>query len=166
MFSQHAKAQLINSILSCDITKILNNWYFEYFRHNLPRPSKMIVSIYWSFWYSPVQKINFIPHFFLKILQRFSKLAVLGNFFFWGGAWPWPPSLMVSTCTIVCCLSAFKKSTSSLLSFGDNANILHTCYFHNFRQAWLWPVKTIMLAHRKRWCLSSCKKSYLSLTSF
>ena len=72
---------------------------------------------------------------------------------------------MVSTCRIVC-LSAFKKSNSSLLSFCDNANILHTCYFHNFRQAWLWPVKTIMLAYRKRWCLSSCKKSYLSLTLF
>ena len=53
-----------------------------------------------------VQKINFITHFFLKILQRNSKLAILGNF---GHAWQHKPKLIVSIWRNLCRLYADKN---------------------------------------------------------
>ena len=43
-------------------------------------PSEMIVSVFEKiFMLICMQKVNFISHFFLKILQRNSKLVILGN---------------------------------------------------------------------------------------
>ena len=57
-----------------------------------------------------VQKINFITHFFLKILQRNSELAILGNF---GHAWQHKPKLIVSIWRNLCRLYADNKLNSS-----------------------------------------------------
>ena len=53
-----------------------------------------------------MQKINFTTHFFLNILQRNSKLVILGNLGMQGHT----PKMMVS----IWHLSAGKKLTSSL----------------------------------------------------
>ena len=65
-----------------------------------------------------IQKINYIFNFFSEILQRHCKLAILGPF----GMHDIP---ILSTCSKLSCLSACKKSTSSLNSFYDIAKSKH-----------------------------------------
>ena len=84
-----------------------------------------------------MQKINCIPNFVLEISQRYYK-------FFWVLATGLAKHVktvkkVVSTCRKFKCLSACKKSTSSLTSFLDIANVLHSCYFEYFRHAWVYP---------------------------
>ena len=57
--------------------KVLHNYYFEDFTHVWQRPSNMIVSTCRKLLCLSAQK--FIRHFSLEILQRFSKLAILGT---------------------------------------------------------------------------------------
>ena len=54
-----------------EISKILQNFCFEYFRHALPFPSDMIVSPCTKPWCLSAQNINFIP-------QRFCTVVILG----------------------------------------------------------------------------------------
>ena len=56
-----------------------------------------------------MQKINFITHFFLKILKRNGKLVILGNLSMPGHT----PKMVVSVWGNIRHLSAGKKSTSS-----------------------------------------------------
>ena len=58
------------------------------------------------------QKINFIPHAFMEILQRYETY-----FGYFGHAWLHSPIIIVSPCTRLQCLSACKKQTSSFTSF-------------------------------------------------
>ena len=72
------KNQLYHSFLSWDNAKILHT-SFENFRHAWPHASNMVVSTCRKLWCLSALKFNFISHFFLKILWRFCKLAILGT---------------------------------------------------------------------------------------
>ena len=100
-------------------------------------------------------KINFIPHFFLEILQTFCKIVILAD-----NACPCSPRLMVSTCMIVSCLSI--SSFPSFLKFcKDITNLLFLVF-------WACLAMTSKNDTTSLWktCLSSWKKPYLSLPSY
>ena len=85
------------------------------------------------------QQINVITHFFVKILQRNSKLVILGNL-----GTPRPPKKLASTWRNLWCLSARKKSTSfflfSLTYCKDIANLLLWELWAKYCLFWvLWP---------------------------
>ena len=64
-------------LLFCHIVKTC---YFGNFENAWPSSNKIILSIYINFSCLPAcKKINFLIHFFLKTLQRNSKLFILGN---------------------------------------------------------------------------------------
>ena len=111
-----------------------------------------------------MQKINFITHFFLKILQRNSKLVILGNLSMPGHT----PKMIVSIWGNIWHLSAGKKSTSSFtfsLSYFFIAKILWTC-FEYFGHVWLCTPKVILSIYRKSSCLSASKKPISSSMLF
>ena len=58
------------------------------------------------------QKINFIIHAFMEILQRYKTY-----FEYFEHAWLHSPKMIVSTCRRLQCLSAWKEQTSSFTSF-------------------------------------------------
>ena len=66
------------------------------------------INLHQAFMLICMQKINFINYFFLKILQRNSKLVVLGNF----GMSCHTLKMVVSVWRNRWCLSAIKKSSS------------------------------------------------------
>ena len=72
-----------------------------------------------------MQKFNFIPSFFFfLILQRYHKLAILGNL---GHAWLWSVETVLSACRKLWRVSSCKKYlffTSSLKYYRDNAILL------------------------------------------
>ena len=90
---QHAKIQLISSNHSWDTAYFRVPWsnnpknlkasYFEYFEHVWILPSKTVMLTFrrlkQSFMLICMQKINYITHYFVKKLQRNSKLVFLGN---------------------------------------------------------------------------------------
>ena len=86
-----------------------------------------------------MQKINSITQFFLKILQRNSKLVILGTL----GMPGYTPKMILTIWSKLLCLSAQKKTT---------------CCFGYFRHAWLRTSKVIVSTCRKLWCLSVCQK--------
>ena len=90
-----------------------------------------------------MQKISFFSNFFLKILQRNSKLVTLGNL-----GMPCP------------------KSTSSPTFFWKYWKDMQTFYFRYFGHAWLRTPKMIVPTYRKLWCLFACQKYTSSFTSF
>ena len=107
-----------------------------------------------------MQKFNFIILFFLKILQRNSKLVTLGNLGIPGHT----PKMMVSIWGNIWRSSAGKKSSSSFtfsLSYIFIAKILQKC-FEYFGHSWLCTPKVILSIYRKLLCLSAGKKSTLS----
>ena len=85
-----------------------------------------------------MQKINFITHFFLKILQINSKLVILNNL---GDAWPHTSKMILSVWRNLWCLSARKKSNSSfkysLRCCKDTANLL------------FWALWTCLATHKQ-----------------
>ena len=85
------------------------------------------------------QKVNFITHFFLRILQQNSKLVTLGNLGIPGNTY------LNWYCSIN--LKKGKKSTSHFSK--DIAKILQTCYFGYFGHARLHIAKVILLTCRK-----------------
>ena len=77
-------------------------------------PIKIIVWICSNLLYlSACKKVPFITHFFLKILQRNSKLVILCNLSMTGHT----PKLIVSVWGSIWHLSTGKKSTSSSMLF-------------------------------------------------
>ena len=111
-----------------------------------------------------MQKINFIILLFLKILQRNSKLVILGNL----GMPAHTPKMMVSIWGNIWRSSAGKKSISSFtfsLSYIFIAKILQNC-FEYFGHSWLCTPKVILSIYRKLLCLSAGKKAISSPTLF
>ena len=91
-----------------DIVKTFETCYFGNFGNVWLSQSKSWISISIC-----MQKINYITHFFLKILQRNSTRIVLGNLDIPG----YTPKMIVLTCKRLQCLFACQKYTSSLTSF-------------------------------------------------
>ena len=78
--------------------------------------------------YMHVRKINFITHFFLKILQRNSKLVIFGSLGMHGHA----PKMIISVWRNLCCLSASKNNLQSSHFSWDIPKILQIYYFGYF----------------------------------
>ena len=89
------------------------------------------------------QKINFSPHFFLEILQRFCKLVISVTF----SMAEQTPKLIVLTCRKMWCLSACQK-TKFIHLFRDIANISQTYYYGYFGHAW--KLKTFSKTAKKQ----------------
>ena len=98
------------------------------------------------------QKINFITYFFLNILQRNSKLVILGNLEM-SGPRNWQYQFE----------EAFYLQTKNELNISpfpwDIAKTLQTCYFGYFGHTWLQTPTVILLTGRKFLSLSAYKKS-------
>ena len=76
----HSRNQLHLWLLFWDVVESLQTWYFGNSGNAGPFQSKIIVSICGEpSCLTACKKINFITHFFLKILQRNNKLVILGN---------------------------------------------------------------------------------------
>ena len=93
-----------------------------------------------------MQKLNFITHFFLKILQGNSRLVILGNL-----------GMPGHTCKMIVSIWRIFDVYLQAKNFSrfprDISKILQTCYFGYFGQVWLHTSKI----------LSPCRKlSYLS----
>ena len=88
-----------------------------------------------------MQKVNFITHFFLKILQRNSKLVILGNLGMPGHThlkWEYEFEEIFDAY-----LQAKNQLHSSCFPW-DISKILQTFCFGYFRQAWLHKPKMIL----------------------
>ena len=99
-----------------------------------------------------MQKTNYITHFFFKILQSNSKLAILGNL-----GMPGHPHLKwqyQSKETFDTYLQAKNQLHPSCFPWVI-AKILQTCYFGYFGHVWLRKPKLILLPCRKLLCLSA-----------
>ena len=87
-----------------------------------------------------MHKINFITHFFFKILQR-NKTCCFGLF---GPARPDTPKMMVPIWRNLWYLSAGEKSTLSFtFSLRYCEDIVKACYFRYLGHAWLHTPKVI-----------------------
>ena len=100
------------------------------------------------------QKIMFILHVFLEILQRYCKLLFLGTLGIPGYT---NPKLILSTCRKLLCPFADKKSTSPFMLFWRYWKDIQT-YFGYFGHAWLHTPKMIVPTCRRLWCVSACQK--------
>ena len=88
-----------------------------------------------------MQKINFIIHFFLKILQRNSKLVILGNLGMPGHTHQKEQYELEEIFDVY--LQAKNQLHYSCFSW-EIAKLLQTCYFGYSRQAWLHkPIMTV-----------------------
>ena len=108
-----------------------------------------------------MQKINFITHFFRKVLQRNNQFVILSDF----SMSAYTPKMIVSFWRKFWCLSAVKKSFSSfMLSLGYCKDIADL----------LWVLGTCLATHtqsdtikcRKLSCFSADKKSCSSSIFF
>ena len=116
-------------------------------------PIKIIVSICSKLSCLSPCKINMIMHFFLKILQRNSKLVILGNLDVPGHT---PESINLN-CQFVIYFQAKNQPHPS--SFPWNiAKILYTCIGY-FGHTWQRTTKRILSTCRKGSCLSAAKKN-------
>ena len=107
-----------------------------------------------------MQKINFITHFFLKILQKNSKLVILGNLGMPGHT----PKMIVSIWGNIWHLSAGKKSTSSF-TFSLSYFLLQI-YCNLVLGTLPCTPKVILSIYRKLLCLSAGKKPISSPALF
>ena len=121
----HAENEL-HPLTFWDIVKILQTCYFEYFRNAWSSSSIMIVlpcqyfaqsieiNLQETFMFIYMEKINFLSNFFLRYCED------IANLLFWE-LWECLtqplPKIIVSICRKLSCLSANKKSVSSLISF-------------------------------------------------
>ena len=108
------------------------------------------------------QKIMFILHVFLEILQRYCKLLFLGTLGIPGYT---NPKLILSTCRKLLCPFAGKKSTSPSMLFWRYWKDIQT-YFGYFGHAWLYTPKMIVPTCGRLRCASACQKWTSSFTSF
>ena len=98
--------------------------YFEYFGNAWPCPSNKIVPTSRKRWYLTEQKINFIPHLFLEILDRFCKF-VLGTLVLTGHAHQnWWYQLLGKFEVYVYTNKLLHHSLLSWNNFKDIANLL------------------------------------------
>ena len=90
-----------------------------------------------------IQKINFISNLYFEILQRHYKLTFLGTW----ECLTIPIKTIASICSILSCLSASKKSTSSHLFISYNIEEKQQiCYFGQFVHGWQnTPKMTVLL---------------------
>ena len=103
-----------------------------------------------------MKKINFIIHFFLKILQRNSKLAILGNLGMPGHTYlKWYHQLE----EIFDVYLKIKNQLHHSRFPWDIAKILQTCYLRYFGQAWLNTPKMIVSSCRKLLHLPAGKRT-------
>ena len=107
---------------------------------------------------SACKKINFIIRFFHEILQRNSKLAILGTLGMPGHAYPDLYYQFVEKFRVY--LQA-KKSTSFPMFFWRYFKDMQTCYFGYFGHAWQHTPKIIISSCGKLRCLSKCQKSFI-----
>ena len=84
-----------------------------------------------------MQKINFISNFFFEILQRHYKLAFLGTW----ECLTIPIKTVVSICSMISCLFASKKSTSSFIYFLQ--------YCREMANLLFWSVCACLVTHLK-----------------
>ena len=109
-----------------------------------------------------MQNNNFIPQFFLEILQRHCILVILSTLSM--------PGHTLSRVTVLIYRklwwSLCKKSISSLTSFLGYCTDLQIFYFGYFGQPWLCPPRLMVSTYRIVWCSSACKKSTSYLLSF
>ena len=110
-----------------------------------------------------MQKITFITHSFCKILQRNSKLVILGNFGMPGHTHLKWEHQFEENFDIY--LQAKNQLHSSCFPW-YTAKILQTCYFGYFGQAWLDAPIMIVSSCRKLLHLSACRKTTSSPTFF
>ena len=106
--------------------------FSAYFGHDRPNPSKRIVST----WCLSAPKINFIPHFFLEILQGFCKLVILStlsitlpfNLF-----WRYCKDLILQNINnnMIFHSRLFYRKTNDII-FQKLQNIPFLAHFHNF----------------------------------
>ena len=101
-----------------------------------------------------MQKVNFITYFFLKILQRSSKLNILGNL-----GLPGPSKMIVSIWRNFWCYLQVKNQLQSSRVPRDIGKLSQTCYFGYFGQNWLRIPKVILPPCRKLLYLSAGKKA-------
>ena len=107
IYMQKSTSSLTSFLRYCK--DIVNLLFWELWEC-LTIPIKIIVSICSKLLcLSACKKINFFTHFFLKIMQRNSKLVILGNLSMPGHA----PKMIVSIWGNIWHLSAGKKSASS-----------------------------------------------------
>ena len=119
------KNQFYPSFIPWDIAKSLQTWYFGYFGHEWPCPSKLIVSTCRKFWYLSAWK----NQLYTSLLSwKFAKIIQISHFGYTGhNAWLWPLKMKVLACRKLWCLFSCKKSNLFLTSFlkfcKDNANL-------------------------------------------
>ena len=112
------KNQLHPSLLSRDIAKILN-CYYGYLRHSWLWPVKTILTACRKLYLHDVY-LNAKNHVYpLPLFWNITKILHSCYFGLFGHAWPRPPKEVALTCRKIWCLSANKKSTSSLNFFTD-----------------------------------------------
>ena len=108
------------------------------------------------------QKIKFILHVFLEILQRYCKLIVLGTLGMPGYANQSDNINLQKTFAFIC----RKKINFTAMLFWryckDNADFL----LWYFEHTWLHTPKMIVSTCRRLRCLSACQKYTSSFTSF
>ena len=112
-----------------------------------------------------MQKSNFIPPFFLEILQRHCKLRAILRTFGMLGYGHKNVGIRKLAGNFDVYLHAKNQVYPSLLSW-NLAKIMWTCFFGYSGHAWSRPPQTTVPTRRKLWCLSKYKKSTWSLTYF
>ena len=105
-----------------------------------------------------MQKINFICHIFFEILERYSKLVILGTL-----GIPRLCKMILSTCRKLLRLSEGKKATSSPMFFLRFCKVMQILHIGYFGQAWLQIPKIIVSTNTKFWYLcASQKKKFIT----
>ena len=105
-----------------------------------------------------MQKINFITHFFFKILQRNSKIVTLGNLGMTG------PTHLKWQYKYEETFHIYLQAENHVHPFRfpwDIAKILPTCHIAYFGHAWLPTSKMIPSTRRQLSCLSVDTKNQL-----
>ena len=107
--------KIVSKIISIFFLKALQKYYqiliHGYFIHVWPLPSKTIMPTCRNFDVIYMQKMNSIPVLFFSDIAKISQTCYTEYF---QNAWSSPSIMIVSPCRKLWCLSACKKSTSSL----------------------------------------------------
>ena len=110
------------------------------------------------------QKIKFILHVFLDILQRSCKLIVLGTLGMPGNRNPKQYCQLQENFRVY--LQAKNPFDPPPMLFWGYCKDIQTCYFGYFGHAQLHTPKMIASTCRRRRCLSASQKQTSSFTSF
>ena len=119
-----------------------------------------------------VQKIYFIPHFFLKILQRNSKLVILGNLGMAGHTYlklqqQFDEIFDVYLWTFILHIFlVILQRYCKLMALGRYCKDMQASYFGHFGHDWLHTPNMMVLACRRLSYLSAGQKYTSPFTSF